>query len=274
MAKLQFTLIDSGGTPQAGQTVRIKISGTSTIVASTVSSDTGGTATIVDNGDGTYITDDDYSTYLSSGNLITGTYDIYKDATIEIEGYPHIAPTDVGSALLAANNLSDVASAATARTNLGLAIGTNVQAWSTWLDTAASLFSTWDVWGGANSFLSYNGSGFVYLSAGSTRTALGLGDSAVADVGTGSGDVAAGDHNHDADYVGLVNGYAQIPKVNESLPTASSSYMGQLWCRSTGSSFTVYICVRTANSAYAWRKLIVDDGAAGTEEADYSWTPS
>ena len=161
MAKLQFTLIDSGGTPQAGQTVRIKISGTSTIVASTVSSDTGGTATIVDNGDGTYITDDDYSTYLSSGNLITGTYDIYKDATIEIEGYPHIAPTDVGSALLAANNLSDVASAATARTNLGLAIGTNVQAWSTWLDTAASLFSTWDVWGGANSFLSYNGSGFV-----------------------------------------------------------------------------------------------------------------
>lgn len=41
-----------------------------------------------------------------------------------------------------ANNLSDVASTATARTNLGLAIGTNVQAWDADLDCIAAISAT------------------------------------------------------------------------------------------------------------------------------------
>jgi hypothetical protein len=44
-----------------------------------------------------------------------------------------------GSGYLAsANNLSDVSSTSSARTNLGLAIGTNVQAWDADLDTWAT----------------------------------------------------------------------------------------------------------------------------------------
>ena len=41
-----------------------------------------------------------------------------------------------------ANNLSDLASASTARTNLGLAIGTNVQAWDADLDAIAAIAGT------------------------------------------------------------------------------------------------------------------------------------
>ena len=47
------------------------------------------------------------------------------------------ATLTAGGFLTAANNLSDLASAATARSNLGLVIGTNVQAWDADLDTWA-----------------------------------------------------------------------------------------------------------------------------------------
>ncbi|MEY5145615.1 MAG: hypothetical protein RL745_984 [Actinomycetota bacterium] len=50
--------------------------------------------------------------------------------------------TELGQKLVAASNLSDLGSAATARTNLGLAIGTNVQAWDADLDAIAALAGT------------------------------------------------------------------------------------------------------------------------------------
>jgi len=49
-----------------------------------------------------------------------------------------VAGYGITNALVTTNNLSDVNSASTARTNLGLAIGTNVEAWNTNLDTLAA----------------------------------------------------------------------------------------------------------------------------------------
>ena len=103
--------------------------------------------------------------------------------------------------LKVASNLSDLASASTARTNLGVAIGTNVQAWDANLDQIAALAVT------DGNFIVGNGSAWVAESGATARTSLGLGsiatqnsnsvsitggsvtgitDIAIADGGTGS----------------------------------------------------------------------------------------
>lgn len=79
------------------------------------------------------------------GALITGA--LYFNTTVpEMRVYNGSAwvnmPFTAVGALLVANNLSDLASAATARTNLGVAIGSNVQAYSAELAAIAALAGT------------------------------------------------------------------------------------------------------------------------------------
>jgi len=121
--------------------------------------------------------------------------------------------------LSASNNLSDVDSASTARTNLGLAIGSNVQAHDADLDALAGLTSA------ADKGIQFTGSGtagtYDLTSAGKAllddadaaaqRTTLGLGSAATLTAGTSANNLVQ------------LDGSAKLPAVDGSALTGLAS---------------------------------------------------
>jgi hypothetical protein len=116
----------------------------------------------------------------------SGKIDVSTVTDIElgyVSGVTSAIQTQLGTKLTASNNLSDVSSTSTARTNLGLAIGTNVQAYDAELAAIAGLTSA------ADKGIQFTGSGtaavFDLTTAGKAllddvdasaqRTTLGLG---------------------------------------------------------------------------------------------------
>ena len=79
----------------------------------------------------------------------------------------NITATDA-TRLLKADNLSDLANKGTARTNLGVAIGSDVQAYDAQLDDVAGLTPT------DGHIIIGDGSNFVTESGATARTSLGL----------------------------------------------------------------------------------------------------
>jgi len=95
-------------------------------------------------------------------NSVSGVMKVYT-------GSAWVAAYVSGADYLAkANNLSDLTNTATARTNLGLAIGTNVQAYDAQLADVAGLTPT------DNGVIVGNGTNFVVESGSTLRTSLGL----------------------------------------------------------------------------------------------------
>jgi hypothetical protein len=171
----------------------------SSITASKIASDAVTTVKILDSNVTTAKIADDA---ITTGKIADGTIinaDINASAAIAatkihdgsvsntefgyLDGVTSSIQTQINSKLTASNNLSDVSSASTARTNLGLVIGTNVQAYDAELAAIAGLTSA------ADKGIQFTGSGtaatFDLTTAGKAllddadasaqRTTLGLG---------------------------------------------------------------------------------------------------
>lgn len=106
-----------------------------------------------------------------------------------VSGVTSAIQTQIGTKLTASNNLSDVSSTSTARTNLGLAIGTNVQAYDAELAAIAGLTSAADkgiqfTGSGTAAVFDLTAAGLALLddaSASAQRTTLSLGTIATQD---------------------------------------------------------------------------------------------
>ena len=112
----------------------------------------------------------------------------------------NITATD-STKLAIANNLSDLNNAGTARTNLGVAIGSDVQAYDAQLADIAGLTPT------DSNFIVGNGTNFVLESGATARASLSLGTAATEDVGTGASNVVQ------------LDGSSRLPAVDGSLLT-------------------------------------------------------
>ena len=118
----------------------------------------------------------------ASSPITSAMFDVIDntDAVASVNGATGVVvlgASDV-SALAIANNLNDLNNASTARTNLGVAIGSDVQAYDAQLADIAGLTPT------DGNFIVGDGSNFVAESGATARASLDLGTVATLDVGS------------------------------------------------------------------------------------------
>lgn len=132
--------------------------------------------------------------------------------------------TPLSTFLLSANNLSDLTNAATARTNIGLAIGVNVQAWSGILDSIVSGTLPTSVQVGVNSLAGgvgatagtfWRGDGTWAAPAGSGTVNAGLGNQLAYYMTNGTAVSGLATANNGV----LITNGTGIPSINTTLPT-------------------------------------------------------
>jgi hypothetical protein len=150
-----------------------------------------------------------------------------------------------GGFLVNTNNLSDVSSTSTARTNLGLAIGTNVQAYNanTAVTNSAQTFTATQTFSGTSS-----------------ATAIVLNDAA--EVATVSATAATGTINYDITTQSVLY-YTSNASANWTVNFRGSSGTSLNTLMSTGQSMTVAFLVTQGSTAYYNSAVQVDGTTSG-----------
>ena len=100
---------------------------------------------------------------------------LFNNGTDIVDAITHLSSLTLATDLAVADGGTGASSASAARTNLGVAIGTDVQAWDANLDQIAALAVT------DGNFVVGNGSAWVAESGATARTSLGLGSIATQD---------------------------------------------------------------------------------------------
>lgn len=189
-------------------------------------------------------------------NASPATLDTLKELADAIGDDPNFATTvatSVATKLSKASNLSDLTNAGTARTNLGVAIGSNVQAWDPDLDAIAALTGTNTIY---------------YRSAANTWSAVTLGGTLTFSAGTLSVTGAAVTKTDDTNVTltlggspttGAVNAYSLTLGWTGTLAvarggTGGGTASGTLLDNITGFASTG-VMARTAAGTYAFRTV-------------------
>ena len=151
----QYQVLVFGGTPSGTNTVTISPNDQQKFFV--VKNDSGESVILSQGSGGNVTIADGNSTMVYADGAGAGAAVVDLTATFPAAG-----------ALLAANNLSDVANAATARINLGLALGSDVQAYDAQLQAIANITPTDGV------FLVGDGTTFVSESGNTVLTSIGV----------------------------------------------------------------------------------------------------